>query len=348
MSFCLPFFRSSSATREFQEDNRTDYLEKLPSSLQPFESPTLQGDLLKNEARERLCSLRTLMQDNKSEFTTEADQRRRWISGFTGSAGTAVVGKEKAYMFVDSRYWVQAAKQLSSEWTLIKMVGRDAEGWHAWWQWCENNVEDHARIGIDPKLITLVLVNTIEPKLNAKSISLVQINDNLIDAIRPVVERSLSPVTLHPLKFSGCPTQDKLASIRDKLFTNHPENGVYILPVLPSIVWLLNIRCQNDVPNTPIFRSYVTLTRTECVIYADKRKFSPNVEESLKRDGVRLEAYGIDEVKKYIVGWKASADGEKRKVLAPPSVSWGMVHTVKMAITVSQVRISRACTGSLA
>lgn len=182
-------------------------------------------------------------------------------------------------------------------------------------------------------------MNTIEPKLNAKSISLVQINDNLIDAIRPTVERSLSPVTLHRLKFSGCSTKDKLALIRDELFTNNPDNGLYILPVLPSIAWLLNLRCQHDVPNTPIFRSYVTLTRTECVIYADKRKFSKEVMDSLKDDGLRLEAYGIDEVKRYIVGWKASTDGEKRKVLAPSSVSWGMVHTVKMAITVRQVPV---------
>ncbi|KAJ9098882.1 hypothetical protein QFC19_006220 [Naganishia cerealis] len=177
-----------------------------------------------------------------------------------------------------------------------------------------------------------VLVNEIEPKLATKSISLIQIDINLIDAIRPPVHRSLSPVTLHPLKFSGCSTKHKLALIRDKLFTHNPDNGLYILPVLPSVAWLLNLRCQNDVPNTPIFRSYVTLTRSECVIYADKRKFSEDVEDSLKSDGVRLEEYGIEQVKRYIVDWKASAEGERRRIMAPRSVSWGLVHKIKMAI----------------
>lgn len=180
-----------------------------------------------------------------------------------------------------------------------------------------------------------MLVNTIEEKWTPKSISLVQINDNLIDAIRPPVERSLSPVFLHPLMFSGRSTADKLASIRSKLFTkDNASNGLYILPVLPSIAWLLNIRCRDDVPNTPIFRSYLTLTRTECVLYADKRKISDEVEEALARDGVLLRPYGVEHVRAYVVGWKETEQGRDCKVLAPLSVSWGLVHQIKMAISV--------------
>lgn len=67
MSFCLPFFRTSSAAREFEEDNRTDYLEKHALDP-PSDSPVCQGGLLKNEARERLYSLRALMQDNKVDY----------------------------------------------------------------------------------------------------------------------------------------------------------------------------------------------------------------------------------------------------------------------------------------
>ena len=68
MSFCLPFFRTSSAAREFEEDNRTDYLEKHALDHQCSDSPVFQGGLLKSEARERLYSLRVLMQDNKVDY----------------------------------------------------------------------------------------------------------------------------------------------------------------------------------------------------------------------------------------------------------------------------------------
>jgi Xaa-Pro aminopeptidase len=162
----------------------------------------------------------------------------------------------------------------------------------------------------------------------------VQINRNLIDAIRPPVERSLSPVFMHPLKFSGRSTGDKLSYIRDKLFSEGSANGLYILPVLPSIAWLLNLRCRDDVPNTPIFRSYVTLTQTECVLFVDGRKIPSEVGESLRRDGVLVKPYGVEQVKEYVVNWKKSEQGHGRKVVAPPSVSWGLVHQIKMAISV--------------
>lgn len=198
----------------------------------------------------------------------------------------------------------------------------------------------------------IVLVNTIEAKWTPRSISLVQINGNLIDAIRPPVQRSLSPVFLHPLKFSGRSTADKLASIRAKLFSEVSSNGLYILPVLPAIAWLLNLRCRDDVPNTPIFRSYVVLTRTKCVLFVDGRKVPKEVEESLERDEVLVKPYDTEEVKAYVVEWKKSNDGQGRKVVAPPSVSWGLVHQIKMAISVRIYpnigvygQLTHSCTG---
>lgn len=184
-----------------------------------------------------------------------------------------------------------------------------------------------------------MLVNLIEAKWTPKSISLVQINQNLIDAIRPPVDRSLSPVFLHPLKFSGRSTADKLSCIRAKLFSENPSNGLYILPVLPSIAWLLNLRCRDDVPNTPIFRSYVALTRTECVLFVDGRKIPTEIEESLGRDGVLVKPYGVEKVKAYVVDWKKTEEGRGCKVVAPPSVSWGLVHQIKMSISVRTSRL---------
>ncbi|GHJ86035.1 hypothetical protein NliqN6_2437 [Naganishia liquefaciens] len=340
MPFCLPFLRSSRNPLAFEDNAWTRAPEKEP----PCRFINHQGVVLrKEESRNRLESLRALMQENKieyyvipsedehqSEFTTEADQRRKWITGFTGSAGTAIVGRDKAWLFVDSRYWLQAPKQISDDWTLVKLVGKDSEGCHSWHEWCEQNITD-SRVGIDPKLITLVLVNMIETKWTAPNVSLVQINKNLIDVIRPPVARSLSPVLHYPLKFSGCSTADKLSLIRNKLFADNPDRGVYILPVLPSIAWLLNLRCRDDVPNTPIFRSYVTLTRTSCRLYADRRKISSEVEKSLAQDGVKVLPYGVEHVKDYIVDWKRAEGGQGLKVLAPPTVSWGLVHQIKMA-----------------
>lgn len=87
-------------------------------------------------------------------------------------------------------------------------------------------------------------------------------------------------------------------------------------------------------PNTPIFRSYVVLTRIECVLFVDGRKIPSEVEESLGRDGVVVKPYGVEQVKEYVVEWKKTEQGRGCKVIAPPSVSWGLVHQIKMAISV--------------
>lgn len=105
--------------------------------------------------------------EHLSEWTSPTDQRREYISGFTGSAGTAIIARPdlsptstsptrstSAWLFVDNRYWIQAEGQTSKEvWEVVRVVPKDSPGVASPWEWCKMYVGEGSRVGIDPKLI---------------------------------------------------------------------------------------------------------------------------------------------------------------------------------------------------
>lgn len=104
--------------------------------------------------------------EHLSEWTHTADARREYISGFNGSAGTAIIGRPgvnddktstspAAWLFVDNRYWVQAEQQTSTKvWNVVRVHPKDSPQITSPWEWCQENVKAGARIGIDPKLVS--------------------------------------------------------------------------------------------------------------------------------------------------------------------------------------------------
>lgn len=270
----------------------------------------------------------------QSEYTGDTDKRREWISNFAGSAGTAIVPAspdDKALLLVDSRYWVIAEQQVpKSGWQVERVGSTGGSGKGSvvsgWTDWVVSQSSNGLRIGIDPKLIGYTTATDLYSRLEG-STKLVSIDQNLVDATRGPTSRPLGPITCHPLKYAGESSTFKIARIRKTLVTRG-NNWVYLLPALPSIAWLLNIRCRSDIPACPVPYAYLVLTESDCVLFVDDRKITEDVRAALEECKTTIRPYGVDEVGKYVKEVRASLRDKDEKgrlrVFGGAETSWGL------------------------
>ncbi|GAA98001.1 uncharacterized protein L969DRAFT_86084 [Mixia osmundae IAM 14324] len=221
---------------------------------------------------ERLAALRRLMSDQKlaayvvvsedehgTEYVAPSERRRGYICGFNGSAGVAIVLRDCAQIFVDGRYYIQAAEQIDHNWTLRK-VGQP--GVPTWVEYIATHLRGE-RVGLDAKLISISLGKQLE-KL---ACILVFPKTNLIDEIwssKPA--RPSRPIEDYPVEFAGKSTVRKLAELRASL-ADTQTRGI-VVSDLTEIAWLLNLRGE-DVPETPVFFAYVIVDAQTATLYTD-------------------------------------------------------------------------------
>lgn len=218
--------------------------------------------------------------EHQSEYTSEKDQRRQYISGFTGSAGVAVVTltdpdtlSGEAALSTDGRYYLQAGQQLDSNWELLKQT---VPSYPTWQQWSVSKALSNKfsrKISIDPKLISYRSAEWFEKEAKLKNLEFEPIFDNLIDLVwdqngeRPKYNNSA--VYELDLKFSGVHTNDKISQIRQTLSLDNCESLVVL--ALDDIAWLLNLR-GDDISFNPVFFSYVIVLMDKVCFYIDKSK----------------------------------------------------------------------------
>lgn len=242
---------------------------------------------------DRLARLRQLMQERKvdvyiipsedshqSEYIAPCDARREFISGFSGSAGIAIVSMTKAALSTDGRYFNQAEKQLDSNWQLLK---RGIENVPTWQEWTTEQAESGKVVGVDPALITAASARELSETLKKNGSSLVGVQDNLVDLVwgkdRP--ERPSEPVKVHPDKFAGKSFQEKISDLRKELETK--KKAGFVIPLLDEIAWLFNLR-GSDIPYNPVFFSYAIITPTTAELYIDETKLTPEAKAHLGQD----------------------------------------------------------------
>ncbi|KAJ8451812.1 hypothetical protein Cgig2_007295 [Carnegiea gigantea] len=213
---------------------------------------------------------------HQSEYVSDRDKRREFISGFTGSAGRclALITMHDARLWTDGRYFLQAEKELSDQWKLMRM-GEDPPVEI----WISENLPEAAAIGVDPWCISIDTAQRWERAFAKKQQKLVPTSTNLTDQIwkdRPAA--SVNPVVVQSLEFAGRTVAEKLQDLREKL-TQEKANSI-IVTALDEVAWLYNIR-GSDVSYCPVVHAFAIVTKEAAFFYVDQRKVSLELVSSL-------------------------------------------------------------------
>ena len=226
---------------------------------------------------------------HNGEYVPEHWEGRKWISGFNGSAGTAVVTMAEAALWTDSRYFLAAEEQLrGTEFTLMK---EKVDGTPTIIKWLGMKLSAVASpvVGIDGMVNSAASVETLIAGLRAEGGITVRTNlDPLarIWADRPPVP--LDKAVIHPLEYAGEPCRSKLERIRRALKERHACG--MLAAALDDIAWTLNLR-GSDVHCNPVFVSYLLIEPEKATLFIDKAKLTPEVEAYLKAEGVMTAGY---------------------------------------------------------
>ena len=249
---------------------------------------------------QRLQALREVMQrehlaafifpstdPHQSEYVADHWKGREFISGFNGSAGTAVVTMTSAALWTDSRYFLAAEEQLKgTEYQLMKLK---IEGTPTIAEWIGRECGAGAEVGIDGWCSSASDVQDLIADLRKQGGITLRTNFDPLKLIwqnRPDIPEN--PVEIYPLEYAGESAHDKIARIRQALRETHADG--MLMTALDDIAWALNLR-GSDVHCNPVFVSYLLLSSKDVTLYINKVKLSPEVVAYLKAEGVGVAPY---------------------------------------------------------
>jgi len=255
---------------------------------------------------------------HNSEYIPRSDARREWLTGFTGSAGTAVVTHHAARLWTDGRYYLQAScagtgvggegggmatplRITHAHYHLQAERELDAT---AGWQlmrdrlpetptieaWLSTTLKPNDTVGLDPYLFTVGTVTRMQGVLASAGVKLdTRVHDNLVDAVWGSDKPSppATAVSIHDVAFAGASWQEKVAALRSSLATEGA--GAVLVTALDEVAWLFNIRGA-DVECNPVTIAYAVVTASDATLCIDAGKLTPQVRAHL--DGVTIRPYG--------------------------------------------------------
>ncbi len=256
---------------------------------------------MKTNIPERIAALREAMKQHKidayiiptsdphmSEYPADCWKYREWISGFTGSAGTVIITADKAGLWTDSRYFLQASTQL--EGTGIELFKMMLPETPTIPEFLTHELKEGQTVGLNGETYSLADARSLEKALAEKEIKL-NTNASLIDPIwkeRPAIPEA--PMFEMPIELSGKSTEDKLLDINKMLHKAGAD--CTILSALDEVAWTFNIR-GTDVAYNPVVISYAFVSEKESVLFVNPKKIPAEIAEHLKKEGVTLADYGM-------------------------------------------------------
>src|SRR5438270_2437177 len=213
----------------------------------------------------------------QNEYVAPSEERLAWLTGFTGSAGMAIVLTQAAAVFVDGRYTLQAAKQVDAKaWSVQPLADPPPE------RWLEQHLSAGDRLGFDPWLHTSAAADRLAAACAKAGAELVAVDGNPVDAVwteRPAPP--LGPVAVHGLQFSGEREADKLDRIRSEIARLGAD--ALLLSDSHAVAWAFNIRGA-DVSHTPLPLSYALVPKDDRpTIFIDHRKLSNSARDHLEQ-----------------------------------------------------------------
>ena len=260
---------------------------------------------------------------HNGEYVPEHWHGREWISGFTGSAGTAVVTMHSAALWTDSRYFIQAAKELiGSEYILMREKLTETPSIT---EWLKRELADSKskEVGIDGMVIAASDAEALIRELRAAGGLTLKTNLDPLEEIwedRPAIP--LNAIRVHPLEYAGESAKEKISRIRKELRKQHADG--MLVTELDEIAWTLNIR-GTDVNCTPVAVGYLLISSSSATLFTDSRKVSKEVSDYLLEEGVETEEYSniLDGLRRY---------PDYNILLDPNSVNYYIYNKVKTNI----------------
>ena len=248
---------------------------------------------------ERIEQLRVLMKEknidayvvptadfHQSEYVGEHFKARKFITGFSGSAGTAVITANEARLWTDGRYFIQAAKQI--EGTGVELMKMGEPGFPTLTEYLADTLPENGILGFDGRVVATGEGEEYEAIVNAKNGSIVYEYD-LIDQVwtdRPAL--SEKPVFELGVEYTGETVASKLSRIREEM--KKCGATVHILTTLDDICWTLNMR-GDDIDFFPLVLSYAVIEMDKAVLYINEAKLSDEIKEHFAADGIEIRPY---------------------------------------------------------
>ena len=284
----------------------------------------------KNEIPERLTAMRQFMEKHKldafifpstdahlSEYPPKFWESRKWISGFTGSAGTAVVTKKNAGVWTDSRYFIQAEEELDNTgFDLFKMGQADTPDMTSW---IIGEVGEGGTVGIDGLVFAASEAKDLKDKLEKKNIKLNTTFDPFTEIRKDRPDIPKNKAFTLPVEIAGESVKSKISRINKEL--EKVEADGIIIVTLDAVAWTFNLR-GNDVDYNPVAVAYAYVSEKETVLFIDTEKLSDRVTEFYKKEGIKVAGY--DEVFEYI---SSLPDGHKVCVTGS-KINWKLMQTI--------------------
>ncbi|XP_052027456.1 xaa-Pro aminopeptidase 2 [Apodemus sylvaticus] len=259
-----------------------------------------------------------------SEYIGKHDERRAWVSGFTGSAGTAVVTMRKAAVWTDSRYWTQAERQMDCNWELHREVSISSIV-----AWILAEVPDGENVGFDPFLFSVDSWTTYDGEFQGSSRHLLSVTTNLVDVAwgseRPPVPSQ--PIYALPKEFTGSTWQEKVSTIRSFMQNHTKAPTAVLLSALDETAWLFNLR-SSDIPYNPFFYSYTLLTNSSIRLFVNKSRFSLETLQYLNTNCTSPMCVQLEDYTQIRDSVKAYASGNVKILIGVSYTTYGVYEVI--------------------
>lgn len=249
--------------------------------------------------KKELLLLRTYMEKNnidayiipssdahQGEYVADYFKGRKWLTGFTGSAGISVVLKDKAGVWTDGRYFIQAEEELKD--TGFDMLKMGVEGFPTYPEYLGRELEANSKVAFDGRVICQDEFVKIEKELAGKNITYSVKKDALDEIWLERPELSKEKIFDFNMEYAGQSRLEKIDEIRE--YMKKKKADIYIISSLDDIAWTLNLRGA-DVDNTPLFYSYSVVEQEKTILFVDKKKVEDDLSEKLKADNIEVRGY---------------------------------------------------------
>lgn len=250
--------------------------------------------------KERVETLRDLMKKqgldaylvpstdpHQDEYIPEFWQRRKYVSGFRGSAGDVVITQSKAGLWTDSRYFFQAEQELDSK--VFKLFKMGMPGVPSIKEWMAKELVSGEVLGVDPQVLSHKSFDDLQSFLKTKEIRLKCVSKNLVDLIwEERLGLSKEKIRIHPVKYTGESIKKKLARVRDKM--TEQSTDLLVVAALDEIAWLFNIRGR-DIKYNPVVIAYALIFKNKAMLFTDLDKLTRKTQYHLKN---LVEFYAYD------------------------------------------------------